>query len=137
MGVLTLVVLAVTLFPAATMSYFVEPASKALVDQAGYIGAIMEVECNVGLGAHRFRLLGCYRMAPLRHSVVFHALVPLSGAIGLQEGSDQDEIFCQATLSRRTVLTSPFLRTGPTGDPEGHGALQRPCRNALGLAPTS
>ncbi len=41
MGVLTLVVLAVTLFPAATMSYFVEPASKALVDQAGYIGAIM------------------------------------------------------------------------------------------------
>ena len=41
MGVLTLAVLGATLFPSWTLSNLVEPAAKALVDQAGYIGAVM------------------------------------------------------------------------------------------------
>jgi len=41
MGVLTVAVLVATLFPSWTISNLVEPAAKALVDQAGYIGAVM------------------------------------------------------------------------------------------------
>ncbi len=41
MGVLTLAVLVATLFPSWTLSYLVEPAARALVDQAGYVGAVM------------------------------------------------------------------------------------------------
>ena len=41
MGVLTVAVLGASLFPAWTLSNLVEPAAKALVDQAGYIGAVM------------------------------------------------------------------------------------------------
>ncbi|MFA5622468.1 MAG: NADH:ubiquinone oxidoreductase, partial [Thermovirgaceae bacterium] len=41
MSVLTLVIVALTLFPGWTLSHLVEPAAKALVDQAGYISAIM------------------------------------------------------------------------------------------------
>jgi len=41
MGVLTLAVLGASLFPSWTLSNLVEPAAKALVDQAGYIGAVM------------------------------------------------------------------------------------------------
>jgi len=39
--VLTVAVLVATLFPSWTISNLVEPAAKALVDQAGYIGAVM------------------------------------------------------------------------------------------------
>lgn len=41
MGVLTAVVLFLTLFPTWSLSHLAEPAAKALVDQAGYIAAIM------------------------------------------------------------------------------------------------
>jgi len=41
MAVLTVAVLGATLFPSWTLSNLVEPAARALVDQSGYIGAIM------------------------------------------------------------------------------------------------
>ncbi len=41
MSVLTIVIVALTLFPGWTLSHLVEPAAKALVDQAGYISAVM------------------------------------------------------------------------------------------------
>ncbi|MBL3539556.1 proton-conducting transporter membrane subunit [Aminivibrio sp.] len=41
MAVLTVAVLGATLFPSWTLSNLVEPAARALVDQGGYIGAIM------------------------------------------------------------------------------------------------
>jgi len=41
MSLLTIVIIALTLFPGWTLSHLVEPAAKALVDQAGYISAVM------------------------------------------------------------------------------------------------
>ncbi|HPI98834.1 MAG TPA: NADH:ubiquinone oxidoreductase, partial [Synergistales bacterium] len=41
MFVLTVAILVLTLFPTWTMANLVEPAAKALVDQAGYIAAVM------------------------------------------------------------------------------------------------
>jgi multicomponent Na+:H+ antiporter subunit D len=41
MFILTSVIVALTLFPTWTLSHLVEPAAKALVDQAGYISAVM------------------------------------------------------------------------------------------------
>lgn len=41
MVVLTTAILGASLFPSWTLSHLVEPAAKALVDQSGYIGAIM------------------------------------------------------------------------------------------------
>lgn len=41
MGILTVAVLFLTFFPTWALSHLVEPAAKALVDQAGYIAAIM------------------------------------------------------------------------------------------------
>ncbi|MGI6784822.1 MAG: proton-conducting transporter membrane subunit [Aminivibrio sp.] len=41
MAVLTVVVLGLTLFPSWSLSNLAEPAARALVDQSGYIGAIM------------------------------------------------------------------------------------------------
>ncbi len=41
MGILTVAVLLLTFFPTWALSHLVEPAAKALVDQAGYIAAIM------------------------------------------------------------------------------------------------
>jgi multicomponent Na+:H+ antiporter subunit D len=38
---LTLVVLGLSLFPTWSMAHIIEPAAKALVDQAGYIRAVM------------------------------------------------------------------------------------------------
>jgi len=40
-GVVTGCAVVATLFPSWTISNLVEPAAKALVDQAGYIGAVM------------------------------------------------------------------------------------------------
>jgi len=41
MSILTIIIVAITLFPTWTLSHLVEPAAKALVDQAGYISAVM------------------------------------------------------------------------------------------------
>lgn len=41
MALLTIVILGLSLFPSWVLSNLVEPAAKALVDQSGYIGAIM------------------------------------------------------------------------------------------------
>ena len=41
MAVLTLVIVVLTLFPGWTLSHLVEPAAKALIDQSGYISAVM------------------------------------------------------------------------------------------------
>ncbi len=41
MGILTVAILLLTFLPGSALSNLVEPAAKALVDQAGYIGAIM------------------------------------------------------------------------------------------------
>ena len=41
MVVLTAAILGATLFPSWTLSNLVEPAARALVDQSGYIGAIV------------------------------------------------------------------------------------------------
>jgi len=41
MSILTVVIIGLTLFPTWALSHLVEPAAKALVDQAGYIAAVM------------------------------------------------------------------------------------------------
>jgi len=41
MSVLTIVIIGLTLFPTWSLSNLVEPAAKALVDQAGYISAVV------------------------------------------------------------------------------------------------
>jgi multicomponent Na+:H+ antiporter subunit D len=41
MSILTIVIIGLTLFPTWSLANLVEPAAKALVDQAGYISAVM------------------------------------------------------------------------------------------------
>jgi multicomponent Na+:H+ antiporter subunit D len=41
MSILTIVVIGLTLLPTWSLAHLIEPAAKALVDQAGYISAVM------------------------------------------------------------------------------------------------
>ena len=115
MAVLTLVIVVLTLFPGWTLSHLVEPAAKALIDQAATFPRSWEVVCNVGKGLSGFGYWDVYIWI-LFFLIASAAILFIrsKGRGDYKEGTEQDEIFYGSNIVPKDAPTWEYPPR-PTG----------------------